>query len=370
MRARNRALLARQHLLARTDLTVDALLEHLVGMQAQEPRDPYTALWSRLQGFQPAALEQRLIDRSAVRLPVMRTTLHLVTARDAPLLWGVARPGLARVFGSTQWGKHLAATAAPIDAIVDAGVSLLAAQPLSTADLRTALGERFPDYDSDALAQAIHYRAPVIQVPPRGLWTRTGRAAWTTMQAWLGTGPLEPAEADLQSVVMRYLGAFGPATPADVTTWSGRTGAREILESLRPRLVTLRDEDGRELFDLPDAPRPAGDTPAPPRFLPQYDNLLLSHKVRRHVIADTPAPAFAGWVGSVLVDGFACGQWDIVRAAGGATIELNVLRPLTAQERSEVESEAASLLRLHAPAAQEHRVVFGELSRWRRRSAS
>ena len=366
-RQRNRALLARQHLLERADTTVDALLSHLVGMQAQEPRDPYTALFSRLTGFEPADLEQMLLERTAVRLPVMRTTLHLVTARDAPLLWSLSRPGLARVFRSTQWGRHLAAANAPMDEIVAAGTELLAERPLPSVELRTALAERFPAYDVDALAQAVHYMAPVVQVPPRGLWTKTSRPVWTTMQAWIGVEPTELTDRGLDEVVLRYLAAFGPANAADVTTWSGRTATREVLERLRPQLVVFRDEDNRELFDLPDAPRPEPDTPAPPRFMPVYDNVGLSHKDRRHVIPPDTVGPLDGWVGTMLVDGFLRGQWDVVRDGTTAALEVSALSPLSAAEKADIEPEAIALLRMHAPDA-EPSVRFGPLSRWQRRA--
>ncbi len=367
-RQRNRALLARQHLLARSDATVDEMLTHLVGMQAQEPRDPYTALFSRLAHFEPADLEQLLIDRHAVRLPVMRTTLHLVTAADAPLLWSVSRPGLARVFRSTQWGKHLASTNAPVERIVAAGTELLGAESMASVELRAGLAERFPGYQAEALAQAVHYLAPVVQIPPRGLWTKTGRPTWTTMQAWLGSSPPELTDADLDSVVLRYLAAFGPANAADMTTWSGRTATKEILERLRPQLVAFTDQDGREMFDLHDAPRPPADTPAPPRFFPIYDNVGLSHRDRRHVIPAEAVGRLDGWIGTYTVDGYLRGQWDVVRDGTTATIEISALTPLTEAETADVEPEALALLRIHAPDAEIHRVVFGPISRWKRRS--
>jgi hypothetical protein len=368
-RQRNRALLARQHLIAKADMTVDRMLDHLVGMQAQEPRDPYTALFSRLSRFDPQDLERMLLDRSAVRMPVMRTTLHLVNARDASLFWSMARPNLSRVFRSTAWGRHLVTANAPLDEIVTAGAELLAGAPMSSVQLRTALAERFPEYEVDALVQAVHYLAPVVQTPPRGLWTATGRPIWTTMQAWLGYSPSELTDADLDSIVLRYLAAFGPANAADVTTWSGRTGTREILERLRPQLIVFKDEQGRELFDLPDAPRPPEDTPAPPRFFPIYDNIGLSHKDRRHIIPAEAVGRLDGWVGWMSVDGYLHGQWDVTRDGASATIEISELTPLTNAEKAEIEPEALALLRMHAPDAASHNVTFRPLSRWHRRSA-
>src|SRR5205823_3598378 len=186
----------------------------------------------------------------------------------------------------------------------------------TVAELGRALHARWPDRDPVALAHAVRYMVPLVQLPPRGVWGAGGRAVWTTVEAWLGA-PLA-AEPDAEALVRRYLGAFGPATVNDVQAWSWLTRLRPVVERLRPDLVTFRDEAGNELFDLPDAPRPDPATPAPPRFLPEYDNLLLSHAERSRVIADgwrAQAPDPARPVhGSVLDGGLLCATWRIERA--------------------------------------------------------
>ena len=153
----------------------------------------------------------------------------------------------------------------------------------------------------------------LVQVPPRGLWGRTSQVRSTTVEAWLGR-PLA-TQPSLDAVVLRYFAAFGPAAVADVATWSRLTGLREVVERLRPQLRSFRDERGRELFDLPDAPRPEPATPAPPRFLPEYDNILLSHDDRsRFVDADVRArlAGVRGRIqGAVLSDGFLGGVWRL-----------------------------------------------------------
>ena len=308
-RARNRALLARQHLLTRSTMTAEQMIEHLVGMQAQEPRDPYTALWSRIDGFKPDALEELLLERRAVRMPVMRTTLHLVTARDALVLWPMSRPILARVFISTAWGKSLRAAGADLDAIVAEGASLLAERAQTSAELKTALADRFPRYDGAAMTQAVHYRAPVVQVPPRGLWTKGGRATWTTLDAWLGSSPAEVGDAEVDEVVLRYLGAFGPASAADFTAWSGVTGTRAIFERLRPRLEVMSDEQGRELFDCP---TPGARSPTLPRHrASSRSTTTWASRTGTAATSSRPRPS-ADWTA-----GWALSPWTATCAVSG-----------------------------------------------------
>ena len=308
----NRATLARQLLLKRAELTPLAAVSHLVGMQAQVPHNPYTALWSRLDGFRPGSLSELLERREVVRIGVMRATIHLLTGDDCLLLRPLTQP----VFEGQLWrhrdlSPHLRGI--DLDPVVEAGRVMLE-EPRTGTELRAFFAARFPKLDAAALVYACQMRLALVQVPPRGLWGKSAHVRWTTAEAWLGR-PLA-ATPSLEAVVLRYLAAFGPASVADVTTWCRLTRLRAVVERLRPRLVTFRDERGRELFDLPDAPRPDPDTPALVRFLPEYDNVLLSHDDRSRFRSEQDHAAAlalgwgAGW-GALLHDGVVRGRWRL-----------------------------------------------------------
>jgi hypothetical protein len=306
-RALNRATLARQLLLERAAMPALDAVAHLVGMQAQVPLNPYTGLWSRLAGFEPVELAGLILDRRVVRIVVMRATIHLVTAEDClrlrPLTQEVLDKELThhRDFAPELRGVDLG----PVLAYAR---EVFAESPRSTTSLRAVLGERFPDVHAGALAYACRCLLPLVQVPPRGVWSQTSQVTLTTADAWLGR-PLA-AQPSIDQVMLRYLAAFGPASVADAGTWSRITGLREVFERLRPQLMTFRDERGRELFDLPDAPRPDPETPAPARFLPEYDNVLLSDDDRSR-FAGEPFSAEGPVHGTVLVDGFVAGVWAL-----------------------------------------------------------
>jgi hypothetical protein len=343
-RALNRALLARQFLLRREQQTVIAMIEHLVGMQAQEPSNPYLALWSRLEGFQPEELSQLIAERRAVRTTLMRTTIHLMTPRDALALRPLVQPLMARTFSGTAWAKNLRGV--DRDELIAAGRELLEEKPRTRAELGPLLRERWPDRDAASLAWAVSYLVPVVQVPPRGLWGKSGQARLTTTEHWLG----QPLAADPapDAMMLRYLAAFGPATTGDMRTWCGVSGLRAVAERLRPQLVTFRDEQGRELFDLPDAPRPDPATPAPIRFLPEYDNVFLSHDDRSRIYGASAWPTLragaGGLVGSVLVDGFIRGAWKMTRDGESATMTIVPLVSLPTEDRAELAAEGARVL--------------------------
>ena len=345
-RALNRATLARQLLLDRAELAPLDAVRHLVGLQSQVPHNPYTALWSRLAGFRPESLSELLERREVVRIGVMRGTIHLLTRDDCLLLRPLTQP----VFEGHLW-RHRDLSpqlrGVDLDPVVEAGRMALQ-EPRTGTELRAFLAARFPELDPAALAYACQMRLALVQVPPRGLWGRTAQARWTTAEAWLGR-PLE-ADPSLEDVVLRYLGAFGPASVADVTTWCRLTGLRQVVERLRPQLVTFRDDRGRELFDLPDAPRPDPGTRAPVRFLPEYDNVLLSHDDRGRFTSATDrallGPVWSvGW-GAVLHDGVVRGIW---RAQADGLVVRHV--PLSKRSLAAIAAEGRRLARFLGGAA-------------------
>ena len=345
-RALNRATLERQLLLRRARMPTLHAVHHLVGMQAQVPLNPYHGLWSRLEGFQPAELAQLLLDRKVVRIVVMRGTIHLVTAEDCLVLRPLCQPVLDKELARhPEFGPALRDV--DLGPPLEYARALLAEKPRTGTELRAAFAERFPDLDPAALTYACRNHLAFIQVPPRGVWGRSGPVTSTTAEAWLGRSVQSYPSID--DVILRYLDAFGPASVADAGTWSRLTGLREVFERLRPRLRTFGDERGRELFDLPEAPRPAPDTPVPPRFLPEYDNVLLSHDDRSR-FGSGPF-AVAGPVhGTVLVDGFLCGTW----ALDGTTLTVTS----GARATEELEAEGLQLLRFFLPDAEDYDVRF------------
>ncbi|GJF34043.1 hypothetical protein KNE206_67430 [Kitasatospora sp. NE20-6] len=316
-RALGRALLARQHLLARSPLDAAAMVEHLVGLQAQAaPEPPYLGLLSRIEGFHPTQLSALLESRQAVRIALQRGTIHLVTARDCltlrPLLQPVHDRWLRGSYAKRLPDLDLDAPdgAAPVAALAR---ELVEAEPLTFQKLGPLLAPAFPRSEPAALAQAARCALPLVQVPPRGVWGRSGPAAHTTAEHWLGS-PLDPGPG-LDALVLRYLAAFGPATATDVQKWSGLTRIGPVLARLADRLVRLRDESGRTLYDLPDAPRPGAGVPAPVRLLAPFDNLLLSHADRSRVLPEeyrARVMTVNGIVlGTVLVDGAVAGTWRL-----------------------------------------------------------
>lgn len=373
-RALGRATLARQHLLARADTTAIAMIGHLVGVQAQAPWAPYTGLWTRLTGFAHADLADRLLDRTAARIVVMRGTIHLLTADDALALPGLMAPLLERdlhtniTYAPALRGLDLAELAA-------AARTLLEARPCGPAELGPLLAERWPDVDPLALVHAARGLLPLVQVPPRGVWGRSGAPTWTTTRAWLGRDApdlADPAalEAALDNLVLRYLAAFGPASVADAQQWCGLTRLGPVLDRLRPRLLTFRSEPGpgaragRELFDLPDAPRPTADTPAPVRFLPEFDNLTVAHADRTRLVSEENRRRLwrsnGAVPGTVLVDGVAAGSWKMRQAGRVATLTVAPFARLARADRVAVEAEAQALVPFVADDADSHRVVVGE----------
>ena len=344
-RALNRALLERQLLLRRSTLSVTASLEQLVGLQAQAPNPPYIGLWTRLRHFTPDQLAQLITDRQVVRIALMRGTIHLVTSRDCLCLRPLLQPVLDRAIYAN--GSLISEfTGVNVDTLVVDARALLEERPLTNRQLGAALKAAWPGHDPSALVQAIRCLVPLVQVPPRGIWGAKGQAMHTTAETWLGR-PLE-TDVPLDHLVMRYLAGFGPAAIMDMQAWSGLTGLDEIVDRLRPRLRAFRDESGRELVDLPDAPRPDPETSVGVRFLPEFDNVLLSYADRRRIISDENRKRIYtvnGLVpGTVLVDGFVSGKWTLNRSRGPATLVIEPFTKLSKKDRSAIVEEGLRLL--------------------------
>ncbi len=356
----NRSLLARQMLLQRSDMTVEAALEHLVGMQSQVPSHPYVALWSRLEGFQTDHLSRMMIDRTAVRMLLMRGTIHLVTARDGLKLRPVVQELYERLFPSNAiWGPNLKGM--DLDELLAAGRKQLEETPRTSKALASLLAEQWPDRDPASMSQAIRHYLPLVQVTPRGIWGKSHQATWTTVEKWLGESVDDNTAPD--DTILRYLAAFGPATVADIQTWSRLQGLREPVERLRPQVRVYRNEKGQELFDVPGAPFPDPETPAPPRFLPVYDNVLLSHADRTRIIDEDYRKAIGSSNGlfdaTYLIDGFVAGSWKIeqTKKERCATLVLTSFAPMSAEERTALEDEGARLLAFTAADAESHDII-------------
>jgi hypothetical protein len=352
-RALNRALLARQLLLDRHVGSAADALTHLVGLQAQEPQEPYVALWSRLAAFGPQELSGLLESRQAVRTLLMRRTLHLVVARDCLAL----RPLHQSMLVARMWSTlRRRLPDVDLDALADAGRALFAQQPRTLPEVGRAVGGRWPDAAARDLGDALGSVVPLVQVPPRGLWGQRGQALNTTIEAWLGSAPAAPP-GELDALVLRYLSAHGPAAGADIRAWSGLSGLREVVQRLRPRLRTFRDGRGRELFDVPDGLLPDPRTPAPPRFLPAFDNAVLAFDDRSRIIDDAHRGLSVEGARYVLVDGRVAATWTIdTTRRGTATLRVTALTPWRPGDVDDVVDEGERLLVLLADTAQRRRV--------------
>lgn len=343
-RSLNRSLLGRQLLLGRGSISATEAIERLVGLQAQEPQAPYVGLWSRLERFDPEEVSQLVATGEAVRGPLMRATLHLVTARDWDGLRPLLTPVLAGMFGSTGFAKALAGV--DIDQLLADGRRLLGERPRGRAELGRLLSQDRDGVDPASLAYAVTYLLPVVQTTPRGLWRQSGQAIWRSAEPRAGGG-IDPGA--VSTLFLRYLSVYGPATIGDFQAWSGLKGANEIVERLRHQVRRFTDERGRELFDIPDGLFPSPDTPAPVRFLAPFDNAILAHADRSRIVAaqDRQTISRDRLLRVFLVDGFAAGTWEIV----DAKLDAHPVRHLVDGEAGAVIEEARRLLRFLRPEA-------------------
>lgn len=341
-RTLNRATLARQLLLDRADLPVLDAVAHLGGLQAQEPQEPFVGLWSRLRSFDPAALSDLLTGRGVVRTHLMRRTVHLLATDDA-LAWRARHDTMLRQRVLGTYHRELAGI--DLDELAAAGRAVMAdGEPRSMTELTRALGQRWPEPAPRALGEMlVAALVPMAQLPPRGLWRTKAGVRNVLLSAWLGReiDPLSPDGADPvgQALVRRYLAAFGPAASADLRAWCGLAGLPAAVAAIREELITFRDERGRELLDLPDAPRPDPDTPAPVRFLPAFDNAILGYHDRSRIIDDTHRGLSVAGERVVLVDGRVAATWTVT----AGTVTVTPLRRLSRGEHTTVAEQGQEL---------------------------
>jgi Winged helix DNA-binding domain len=352
LRSLGRATLARQLLLERSDLPVPEAVARVGGLQAQAPKPPYVALWTRLRDFHDEDLTTALRERTVVRATLMRGTLHTVAAQD----YASARTAVAPLLAQAVRANAPGAESVTSEVLVSVARELLLDRPLTFAQLRPLLAERFPGVSDRSLGFAVRMSLPLVLIPTDARWGFPAVAQFGLADAWLGpAGEPVPERQAREDVALRHLAAFGPATAADVQFWSGMRGIREVLEGLADRLVEFSDDKGRRLYDLPDAPRPGPDIPAPPRYLPEWESLLIAHADHRRVIDDDRRAVLmtsnGRLGGSVLWDGRVVAGYDVARKGSTALLTVTPFEKLTRTAINALSEEGERLLRFLEPDA-------------------
>jgi len=357
LRQLNRATLARQFLLTREKLAPRVIVERLVALQAQWPRPPFLTLWARSEGFERRALTELLLRRQLVRATFLRGTLHVLTSKDFVALRPTLEPML-----SAGMRAILKARAASFDleALLARARRLLGGQALTFEALRERFLKDDPKVDERAMGYAVRMQLPLVMVPePDCDWSFPTQSRFTLASEWLGaawpTGAAARTPAATGALVLRYLAGYGPASVADAQAWSGLRGLRPTFEALRPRLLSFEDEHGRELFDLEDAPRPEPDTAAPVRFLPDFDDAIVTRADERLVARAHRPKVFLSALRvapTVLVDGFVAATWKLTRTSRKATLAVEPFKPFAAKVRAQVLAEGERLLQFAEPEAQ------------------
>jgi hypothetical protein len=344
-RALNRALLARQRLLERSDEDLVTVVEQVGGLQTQYAPSAYIGLWSRLRSFRRNDLTRALEERQVVQGTLMRSTIHIVSARDYPLL----AAGLRR--GRREWWVRIQGR--QLDGIdLDAAAGRLR-HHLADGPLRQAtLIERMTaDGYPRAAVLGAGVAVDLVRVPPSGTWDSRRADLYGLAATWLPA--TDATEADgMDLLARRYLGGFGPATVADLAGWAGLpvTHLRPAIDRLELR--RYRDQDGRELLDLPGAPLPDPDTPAPVRYLPTWDATLLVHARRSQILPERHRPRVFATRNpqsfpTFLVDGAVAGTWRYEEGR----VSLEPFERLPRGARDELETEGATLATFHAAPA-------------------
>jgi hypothetical protein len=349
----NRATLARQMLLERHDASIAETIRFLGGLQAQQSNDPYIGLWSRLNGFTHEALTALIVDRTLARATTMRGTLHLHTAADL-----VGFRTLVQGFLETSWKTNFLKRFGSEDQtkVRRAGVRILDKGPITSGDLGKQLKVKFPTAEPLALAVLVQMSETLIQVPPTRLWGNGSAPKLARIETWL---PGQKSSLSRLDLVRRYLAAYGPASINDMQIWCRLTRLSAEFKVLEKELVSFEDSHGRVLYDLPEAPRPAADTPAPVRFLPLYDNAYLGYDDRRRMLMDEDLERlnlFSDFKPAVLIDGVIAAGWAVSRKKDAARLRIEPYRKFGTKQVREIELEGAAFLRFMAEDAKSHTV--------------
>ncbi len=359
LRQLNRATLARQSLLERSAEPVADLVRRAGGLQAQLPSAPTIGLWSRLAGFTSDHLQAAVREGKLVRGTTLRGTLHLHEVDDYRAL----RMSVQSFLDTAANGMRRRMEPDDFEAALELGRAQFAAGPITVAELKRTLAESLPRSEAQALANVSRLLLQLLIVPdpdsPHG-WRVN--APFVDARSIVGDTLAPP---DPEHVVRRFLEVLGPGSAKDAGVWSSVRGLRKVMQEMHDRgeLITVATWDGGELYDLPDAPRPDGDVVVPPRFLPMWDNLLLSHADRSRVLDPAhkaylaskngmPPPAF-------LVDGFVAGRWKAERDGARAELVLTPFGRIPAAAEDPLVAEGEALLRFLEPDAGSYRVRVG-----------
>lgn len=359
VRALNRALLARQHLLDRTDNDTVNVVERVGGLQSQESRDAYIGLWTRIRDFDEQTLVDATLERRIVRGTSLRGTIHTESAAVFAAHRGVLQEIVDRIAhgrANRYTGIDEVAAARTVRRV------LRDDRPRTARELGEALAPNHPGASLEGLAFFARMQVPLVMAPRAERWGFARPPRFLLAERWLGTRIATPCAAAKVDLVRRGIAAIGPCSAADLRTWSGLSGIAAALATLRDELVEYRDEQGRTLVDLPDAPRPDPGAPAPARFFGEFDNVFLSHADRARVVDPTLARAVAASRNGrrdlvFTVDGFVSGRWTTASDRSSARVEVIPFRRLSRVERRDTEREAESLVRFLAPDAPRHEVV-------------
>lgn len=367
-RALNRATLVRQGLVERLVAPAPEAVARLAGLQAQHADQPYVALWSRRKAQRIADLESALHEGTVVKATLMRTTLHLVAARDLAA-YDVATAD-ARL---GTWAPSARRAGLDLHRL-NTELRAYCTEPRTVAEIEAHLAARHPGVDAaehvpdgvrNAWFRLGSAAGGLVHVPPSGLWREHGKPAYVTSEVRLGE-VAQPSFAEaLETTLRRYLAAYGPASVADFAKWAGQrrvTPVRDLLAALGEEVVRYVAPDGRELVDLVDLPHPDEDVPAPPRFLSRWDSLLIAYAVRDRVLPDAHVPAVVrkngDFLPTFLVDGLVAGRWSVGTEAATGRLRLEPFGRVPRADRAALVEEGERLVRYVEPEADRYDVTW------------